>query len=48
MNALNDIQKSGRTVGIISHVSEIQNRILNKIKVKRLDNGCSEAIVESI
>lgn len=39
MMALGKIQERGRLIGIISHVSELKNRIPAKIEVIRLSNG---------
>ena len=41
MKALTQIQKMGRTVGIISHVSELKNRIATQIQVYPSKNGGS-------
>lgn len=41
MKALSQIQKMGRTVGIISHVSELKNRIATQIQVHPSKNGGS-------
>lgn len=41
MKALSQIQKMGRTVGIISHVSELKNRIATQIQVHSSKNGGS-------
>ncbi|MDD3228376.1 MAG: SMC family ATPase [Oscillospiraceae bacterium] len=41
MNALLRLQKSGRTVGIISHVTELQNVIKKQLVVSRLPDGTS-------
>ena len=41
MKALSQIQKMGRTVGIISHVSELKNRIATQIQVHPFKNGGS-------
>ena len=41
MKALSQIQKMGRTVGIISHVSELKNRIATQVQVHPSKNGGS-------
>ncbi len=45
MWALDEIQRSGRTVGIISHVQELKSRIPAKIEVIPLGDGGSTARV---
>lgn len=47
MKALDEIQRSGRTVGIISHVSELKNRIGYQIVVETAPNGGSTARIEA-
>lgn len=48
MRALNDIQSSGRVVGIISHVSELKNRIAARIEINTDINGGSHISVKDI
>ena len=43
---LNELSGNDRLVGIISHVSELKEKIDKKIVVKKLPDGSSEAIVE--
>lgn len=45
MKALSQIQKMGRTVGIISHVSELKNRIATQIQVHPSKNGGSSITI---
>lgn len=45
MKTLLQIQQSGRTVGIISHVSELKSRIACQIVVSRAEDGSSTAQV---
>ena len=45
MRALSQVQGAGRTVGVISHVSELRTRILRQIRVSRLPDGSSTASV---
>lgn len=45
MRALAQVQGAGRTVGVISHVSELRTRILRQIRVSRLADGSSTAAV---
>ena len=45
MKALSQIQKTGRTVGIISHVSELKKRIAAQIQVQPSKNGGSSITV---
>ena len=45
MRALSQVQGAGRTVGVISHVSELRTRILRQIRVSRLQDGSSTASV---
>ena len=47
MKALDEIQRSGRTVGIISHVSELKHRIGYQIIVETAPNGGSTARIEA-
>lgn len=47
MKALDEIQRSGRTVGIISHVSELKKRIGYQIVVETAPNGESTARIEA-
>ena len=43
MKALAMLQNSGRLVGIISHVSELKNRIPCRVEVTRDGNGLAHA-----
>lgn len=45
MKALAQLQRMGRTIGIISHVSELKNRIAAQIVVEKAPNGGSRAVV---
>lgn len=45
MKALSQIQKMGRTVGIISHISELKNRIATQIQVHPSKNGGSSITI---
>lgn len=47
MKALGMIQEGGRTVGVISHVSEMKQYILTKIEVTRDSAGFAHATVKS-
>ena len=47
MKALAEIQQSGRLVGIISHVSELRNRIFTKIEIERDSAGYAHAKIIS-
>ncbi|HLS48671.1 MAG TPA: SMC family ATPase [Actinomycetaceae bacterium] len=38
---LSGLQAGGRSVGIVSHVSELKSRIAERIEVRRLSNGAS-------
>lgn len=42
MEALGNIEKSGRLVGVISHVESMKQQILQQIQVKKLGNGQSD------
>ncbi len=46
MKALLQIQQTGRTIGIISHVSELKNRIAAQIVVSKAEDGGSRAEVQ--
>ncbi len=48
MRALLQIQQSGRTIGIISHVSELKTRIAAQIVVSKAADGGSRADVYSV
>lgn len=39
---LENLQASGKTIGIISHVKELKERITTQIQVRKKDNGFSE------
>jgi exonuclease SbcC len=41
MAVIDDLRDRGRTVGIVSHVSELKNRIAERIEVRRLPDGSS-------
>ena len=45
MKALAMLHQGGRTIGIISHVSELRSRIGNRIEVSRLRDGSADAKV---
>lgn len=45
MKALAMLHQGGRTIGIISHVSELRNRIPSRIEVSRLPDGSAKAVV---
>lgn len=45
MKALSLLHQGGRNIGIISHVSELRNRIPARIEVSRLPDGTAKAIV---
>lgn len=45
MKALAMLHQGGRTIGIISHVSELRSRIGNRIEVSRLPDGSADAKV---
>lgn len=42
IDALESLQNNGKTIGIISHVRELKERIRQQIKVKKLSGGRSE------
>lgn len=48
MNALERLQATGRKVGVISHVSEMSERIACKIHVQKMGNGKSSVTINSI
>ena len=41
MTTLENLQASGKTIGIISHVEALKERIATQIQVKRLSGGYS-------
>ena len=41
MAVIDELRDRGRTVGIVSHVSELKNRIAERIEVRRLPDGSS-------
>ena len=43
MNAISNLAEGNRLVGIISHVSELKNRIDRQIVVRKNKNGISYA-----
>ncbi|MCL2327461.1 MAG: AAA family ATPase [Bacteroidetes bacterium] len=45
MDALERLQATGRKIGVISHVSEMSERIACKIHVQKIGNGRSEIVV---
>ena len=45
MKALAMLQNSGRLIGIISHVSELKNRIPGRVEVTRDSAGFSHAAI---
>ena len=47
MKALSLLNQGGRNIGIISHVSELRNRIPARIEVSRLPDGSAKAIVSN-
>ena len=47
MKALKQIQKMGRTVGIISHVSELKSRIAAKLIVYQSEDGYQNVMIKS-
>jgi exonuclease SbcC len=42
LSALNSIQNSGKTIGVISHVQALKERILSQINVEKIGNGNSK------
>ena len=46
MDALERLQMQGRKIGVISHVSEMTERISAQIKVKKLSNGKSQLFIK--
>ena len=42
ISTLENLQSQGKTIGIISHVKELKERISTKIQVKKKGNGFSE------
>ncbi len=45
VNTLENLQASGKTIGIISHVKELKERITTQIQVRKKDNGFSEIAI---
>jgi len=45
MAALDNLQAGGKTIGVISHVPAIQERIPNQITVAKESGGCSRATI---
>jgi exonuclease SbcC len=41
MTVLDDLRDRGRTVGIVSHVGELKERIAERVEVRRLPDGSS-------
>src|SRR5664279_3536300 len=41
MGVIDELRDRGRTVGIVSHVSELKDRIAERIEVRRLADGSS-------
>jgi exonuclease SbcC len=41
MTVIEDLRDRGRTVGIVSHVSELKERIAERVEVRRLPDGSS-------
>jgi exonuclease SbcC len=41
MTVLDELRDRGRTVGIVSHVSELKERISERVEVRRLPDGSS-------
>jgi exonuclease SbcC len=41
MTVIDELRERGRTVGIVSHVSELKDRIAERIEVRRLADGSS-------
>jgi len=42
---LENLQASGKTIGIISHVKELKERITTQVQVKKTGNGFSEIVI---
>jgi len=47
MKALQTLQQSGRIVGMISHVSELKNRISARIEISRDKAGASKVSIKN-
>ncbi len=45
ISTLENLQASGKTIGIISHVKELKERITTQIRVKKTGNGFSEIVI---
>ncbi len=45
MTVIDELRDCGRTVGIVSHVSELKDRIAERIEVRRLPDGSSKLCV---
>lgn len=45
LNALSELSEGNRLVGIISHVSELKEKIDRQIRVSKDKSGCSKAII---
>jgi len=41
MEVIDDLRGRGRTVGIVSHVSELKDRIAERVEVRRTADGSS-------
>jgi exonuclease SbcC len=41
MSVIDDLREGGRTVGIVSHVADLKDRIAERIEVRRLPDGSS-------
>jgi exonuclease SbcC len=48
MAALENLQARGKTIGLISHVEAVKERIRTQIRVQKRAGGCSELIVVSV
>ena len=45
MEALSDLRETGRLVGIISHVSELKQRVSARLEVEQTQEGSSISMV---
>jgi exonuclease SbcC len=45
MSALEGLQSTGKTIGVISHVPAMQERIPAQIKVTKGAGGCSQVSI---
>ena len=48
LSALSTLQAQGKTIGIISHVEALKERIPVQIQVKKLSGGCSKIEIASV